>query len=302
MPSESFDLFSSGIRASVTVDLCWVVRHSFRKDLLVESLVAGIDGAAMHRRRLRLLIVLVTALVFVGFRRNRSPELEIRESAFRTKSETGPVNLLPVGVVPTQSKNPDNLGTGKILVASRNLADPHFAQTVVLLLHYDAEGAAGLILNRRTDVPLAQGLDGVEGAKGRKDPIFIGGPVGSPGLCALIESAKEIENAEHVFNGIYLISAKTAFEKALKSHPAPNVFHVYLGYAGWTKDQLEMEVKLGAWFIFPADESTVFNPNPDTLWQQMIRRTELKVARYPAKAYPGGAQTRSSSNFEDLGS
>jgi len=32
---------------------------------------------------------------------------------------------------PIQSKNPELLGVGKILVASRNLGDPNFAQTVI---------------------------------------------------------------------------------------------------------------------------------------------------------------------------
>jgi putative AlgH/UPF0301 family transcriptional regulator len=57
------------------------------------------------------------------------------------------------------------------------------------------------------------------------------------------------------------------------------VFHDYLGYAGWTQDQLRMEVELGAWFIFPADASTVFNRDPDSLWREMIRKTELQLAR-----------------------
>jgi hypothetical protein len=52
-----------------------------------------------------------------------------------------------------------------------------------------------------------------------------------------------------------------------------------VGYAGWTQDQLRMEVELGAWFIFPAEASMVFNADPDSLWLEMIRKTELQLAR-----------------------
>jgi hypothetical protein len=71
--------------------------------------------------------------------------------AFRMKGE-----LLPALFLPVQSKNPQDLGVGKLLVASRSLGDPDFARTVVLLVRYDENGALGLILNRRTDVPISK--------------------------------------------------------------------------------------------------------------------------------------------------
>src|ERR1700739_2992048 len=51
--------------------------------------------------------------------------------SFPVKSERRP----PV-FVPVQAKNEKSLGTGKVLVGSRELADPNFAETVVLLVHY----------------------------------------------------------------------------------------------------------------------------------------------------------------------
>src|ERR1700733_10684002 len=90
----------------------------------------------------------------------------------RTKDE-----LLPASFLPIQFKNPQDLGVGKLLVASRSLGDPDFAETVVLLVHYDEKGALGLILNRRTHIPLSRVLD-LEAAKDRSDPVYLGGPVG----------------------------------------------------------------------------------------------------------------------------
>jgi putative AlgH/UPF0301 family transcriptional regulator len=76
-----------------------------------------------------------------------------------------------------------------------------------------------------------------------------------------------------------LISEKGLFEKTISARPDPNVFHVYLGYAGWTQDQLRAEVQVGAWFVFPADTAAVFNSDPESLWLQMIQRTELRLAK-----------------------
>ena len=90
--------------------------------------------------------------------------------------------------VPIQSKNPQGLAAGKLLVASRDLGGPHFVHTVVLLIHYDAQEVVGLILNRRTDIPLSGSLDGVTGAKDSSDPVFLGGPVETPDIFALSQS------------------------------------------------------------------------------------------------------------------
>lgn len=59
--------------------------------------------------------------------------------------------------VPVQFRNPDDLGVGKLLVASRGMGDDSFAGTVILLVRFDAErGVQGLVLNRRTDVPISE--------------------------------------------------------------------------------------------------------------------------------------------------
>ena len=193
--------------------------------------------------------------------------------AFRTKGE-----LLPALFLPIQFKNPQDLGVGKLLVASRGLGDPDFAGTVVLLVRYDEKGALGLILNRRTDVPLSRVLD-LEAAKDRSDPVYLGGPVGPSAVFALFKSSAKLEKAENIFGGVYLISDKALFEQTISARPDPGVFHVYLGYAGWTQDQLRTEAQSGAWFVFPADAATVFNSDPDSLWLQMIQKTELQLAK-----------------------
>jgi len=184
--------------------------------------------------------------------------------------------------LPVQAKDTKSLGAGKLLVASRELGDPRFAETVILLVQYDAQGVVGLILNRRTDIPLSRVLDGLKAAKDRSDRVYLGGPVETPVVFALFQSPAKIEGAEHIFGDVYLISAKTLFEKVISAGPDPGIFHAYLGYAGWAKDQLRMEVQLGAWFIFPPDSGTVFNSDPDSLWLEMIRKTELKLVRSDA--------------------
>jgi putative transcriptional regulator len=172
------------------------------------------------------------------------------------------------------------LAAGSFLVSSRDLSDPNFAETVILVLRYDEEqGAMGLIVNRRTDLPLSRVFEDVKAAKGRKDLAYMGGPVEPGDVLALLKSSAKLEDADKVFANVYLISDKDILEKTLADKTEPGVFHVFLGYAGWGPGQLEHEVDLGAWHILPPDAASVFDADPDSVWPRLIRRTELRIAR-----------------------
>jgi putative transcriptional regulator len=202
-----------------------------------------------------------------------------RDVANRVEASYARSQISPAIPVPVQSKNPQLLGVGKILVASRRLGDPYFAQTIILLVQHDAGGVVGLILNRRTELPMSRVLGDYQAAKDRSDPVYFGGPVDSRQIRALRKSPANLDGATQVCYGVYQIATKAQLERTLTDRAAPKVFHVYLGYAGWQGDQLRKEMELGAWFVFPGDAETVFNSDPDSLWPQMIRKTELQMAR-----------------------
>lgn len=174
---------------------------------------------------------------------------------------------------------PVDLGPGKMLVASRDLPDPNFAKTVILLVQYDNDGVVGLIVNRRSKVPVSRVLEDLAGAKNRPDPVYAGGPVGDSDVFALLRTHRQPEGAKHVCGDVFLVSTKDVLEKTLGTSADSNSLHVYVGYAGWTVPQLEHETDLGAWYIFRGDPSAVFDSDPDTLWPRLIRETELRVAR-----------------------
>src|SRR5882672_2802424 len=111
---------------------------------------------------------------------------------------------------PAQSTQTHALAAGKFLVASRDLLDPNFAETVVLLVHYDDDSVLGLIINRRTKVPISRAFPELpESAKGRSDPIYSGGPVERAVALALLRSRGRPEGADPVFADVSLVSAKS---------------------------------------------------------------------------------------------
>ena len=185
--------------------------------------------------------------------------------------------LLLLALAP--AKGQGDLSPGKFLVAARELGDPNFAQAVILLIDYDADkGAMGLIVNRRTDMPVSRLLGDLKEAKGRTDPIYVGGPVELTNVLALLKSASKPGDAKHVFGDVYLVNTKEQLQKTLAAGPESNSFHVFVGYAGWGGGQLEHEVELGAWHIMSADAAVVFHSDPDSVWPRLIRRTEQQIA------------------------
>ena len=115
-------------------------------------------------------------------------------------------------------------------------------------------------------------------AKGQTDPIYRGGPVERTAALALLRARTKPEEAEHVFANVSMISSRTLLDKTIAAAMDPSMFHVYLGYSGWTMRQLQGEIQLGAWRIFPGNAAAVFDPDPETLWGRLIRKTEERIA------------------------
>jgi len=189
-------------------------------------------------------------------------------------------NVKPVAA---QSTKAADLAPGKLLVASRDLQDPNFAKTVVILLQCDDDGIVGLIVNRRSKVAVSRVVNAVPGAKTRTDPVYAGGPVDTTDVLALARITPPTGDVQRVFSDVFLVSTKRSLEKTFASKIEPGMVRVYLGYAGWTKPQLENEVALGAWYIFQASVKAVFDTDPDSLWERLIRETEMRVASLRAE-------------------
>ena len=170
--------------------------------------------------------------------------------------------------------SPSPLAKGKFLVASRDLNDVNFSESVILLLDYNQQGALGVIINRPTEVPLAELLPEVKPLQRRKDVAYVGGPVARHMLMILTRSVKPPQDAQNIFSDIFLVSQQAGLEQVLRSGGTHTKLRAYVGYAGWAGGQLEMEVARGGWHIVPADATLVFDKAATEVWPELIRRGE----------------------------
>ena len=67
-----------------------------------------------------------------------------------------PILRLALLLALTGYANSQQLAAGNLLLATAKSRDSDFARSVVLLIHYDAESAIGLMLNKPTTVPMSE--------------------------------------------------------------------------------------------------------------------------------------------------
>src|SRR5688572_3823991 len=84
-----------------------------------------------------------------------------------------------------------------LLVAKKDMADPNFRESVVLITHGTA-APFGVILNRQTEIPLSKALPKGDGLKDRDGKLFFGGPVARDTVTFVFRSPKAREGAIHL--------------------------------------------------------------------------------------------------------
>ena len=173
----------------------------------------------------------------------------------------------------------DELGQGKLLLADKRLKDPNFAETVVLLVTYDEEGAVGLVLNREGDVPVSRLLRGVKDAGKLNDVAFEGGPLEPKSVLTLFRSSTPQPKARHIGGEIYAVLDRTLLEEIIGNGAGRDELRFYLGFANWGPGQLEEEVNGEAWRVLPGASKTIFDPEPDSLWDRLSRTMDQDVVK-----------------------
>ncbi len=152
---------------------------------------------------------------------------------------------------------------GSFLVARSTLFDPNFRETVVLLIQHSAEGALGLVVNRKAQVTSAP------------FPVFVGGPCESEGLLMIHGHEEWLDEEEReqreIAPGIFMGDASCVDRVTSAELDEDLRYRIVVGYSGWGPDQLESEMVMqqSSWSVVPADGDTLFNTPVEELWSTL---------------------------------
>ncbi|MES2569032.1 MAG: YqgE/AlgH family protein [Verrucomicrobiota bacterium] len=154
---------------------------------------------------------------------------------------------------------------GSLLVAHPNLLDPNFRKGVLFISEDDSEeGTFGLTVNRPTERTVADVLGGQSLGALLRLPVFFGGPVEANQLifAAFIwhPETERIECRHHL-----------DLEQAQESiHAEYTTVRAFIGYAGWSKGQLEGELAQRAWLVGKPGRDLLDERRCKTLWRELL--------------------------------
>jgi putative transcriptional regulator len=190
-----------------------------------------------------------------------------------------PLVCFGVRATPEEARPGGSLA-GQLLVATPEMSDPRFRQTVILLAQHNQNGALGVVINRPlSDMPLAKLLDGLgldsKGISGSVR-VFAGGPV-QPEVGLIVHTAEYRREGTIEIDGRVALTTSPEILRDIGRHRGPKQSIVAFGYAGWGPGQLESELALHGWFTFPEDPKLVFDFDRDKLWDEAMKHHTITL-------------------------
>jgi putative transcriptional regulator len=174
--------------------------------------------------------------------------------------------------------------TGQLLVATPSLKDPNFDRTVVLLVAHEPGGALGVVLNRATEVPVAEVLGPWAGLAGDPAVLFEGGPVQPESAICLARMRTPVQRVKGIHQVSGAVGTVDLSVDPDRLRESVTGIRVFAGYSGWSPGQLEREISGGSWFVLDALPGDAFMDRPDDLWPMVLRRQGgmmAAVAHFP---------------------
>jgi putative transcriptional regulator len=158
---------------------------------------------------------------------------------------------------------------GRLLLASPALFDPNFRRSVVLVTEHDEQGAAGLVLNRRSETAVVDAVPDLVPLVDEEEAVYVGGPVQQTAVLVLARFEDPAAAAGLVVDDIGFVPGDGDFALLAGTTREARVF---AGYAGWGPGQLESELEELSWIVEDPDEPDFFADPGTDLWSAVLRR------------------------------
>jgi len=172
---------------------------------------------------------------------------------------------------------------GKLLLAGPQLLDPNFFRAVVLVLDHDDQGAFGLVVNRRSEIPLVNVLERWAPFARPDAYVYLGGPVAPEAGFALARAGPRVPTGVSTLPGGWAVIDLEADPDIVG--PELTSLRIFSGYAGWAAGQLDLELMAdGGWIVVDAEVGDPFAAYVDDLWSAVLRRQRgalARLANYP---------------------
>lgn len=182
------------------------------------------------------------------------------------------------------------------LIASPRLDGSPFERAVVVMVHHDAEGAMGFIINKPLEIDFGSLIQSVNDDLARRilpesydSPVHFGGPVRIEQLWLIFhrdvvgqahqpanqELFAKLGNAHDgalAFSEGWFLAASGEIIEGFAVGRQQGAYRSFIGYAGWGPGQLESEIDDGSWLLLDFDEEFFFDCHPGLYWEDALQR------------------------------
>ncbi len=187
---------------------------------------------------------------------------------------------------------------GQLLVAMPGMPDPRFARAVIYLCAHSADGAMGIIVNKRarkiTFRDLIVQLKLVESDSSIRLPrsagkvqVLKGGPVDAQRGFVLHSPDYHVDDATLAVDDGVSLTATVDVLRAIVEGSGPDRAILALGYAGWSPGQLETEIQNNGWLTCPADADLLFDEDLDGKYSRALGKLGIDPAMLVSDAGHG---------------
>lgn len=158
------------------------------------------------------------------------------------------------------------------LIAMPSLDDSFFERSLIYICEHDEKGAMGIMVNRPIGIDVEELLAQLELENppeldgSIEHQVLVGGPVNPERGFVLHSSQANWANSSNVSDDIMLTTSRDVLA-AIGTKHAPEHSLVVLGYAGWSRHQLEKELAENSWLTIPATAELLFDVPFDERWE-----------------------------------
>lgn len=169
-----------------------------------------------------------------------------------------------------------DVSVGKLLVATGDLMDPRFVQSVILILQHDLDGTVGVIINQPSKLKITEAFPKIEKLQKSAEIVFRGGPMDVSRVFILARTKpEEKQHLVRVLDDVAVTGDLEGIIQRIEVSGWSKKVRVIAGYAGWSAGQLQDEIREGAWKVLPADSATIFESDPAKMWPDLNDKGQL---------------------------
>ena len=163
----------------------------------------------------------------------------------------------------------EKLQKGQLLIAEPSIiGDLSFNRSVILLADHNEEGSVGFILNKPLEYTITDLIPEIDAAF----LIYNGGPVEQDNLYFIHTVPELITHSIEISNGIFW-GGDFELTKSLINEGRINKEDIrfFLGYTGWSENQLEEELQANSWIISKNEyKSAILSKSSKQFWKEKI--------------------------------